>query len=106
VKTLIKGKPLKQPWGFAIAPSNFGTFSNALLISNNVNAGDINAFDPNTGAFLGTLKTSAGKVIHINQIWGIEFGGGTSSNGNTNSLYYTAGPKNNANGIFGVINAD
>ncbi|MGA8301970.1 MAG: TIGR03118 family protein, partial [Terriglobales bacterium] len=106
VKTLIKGKPLQQPFGFAIAPSNFGTFSNALLISNNVNAGEINAFDPNTGAFLGTIKTSAGKVIHVNQIWGIEFGGGSSANGATNSLYYTAGPKNNADGIFGVINPD
>jgi hypothetical protein len=39
----------------------------------------------------------------INQIWGIEFGGGTSSNGNTNQLYYAAGPDNNLHGVFGKI---
>lgn len=104
VKTLIKGKPLNQPWGFAVAPSNFGPLSGTLLVSNNTNMGTINGFNPTTGAFVGTIKTSAGKMIHINQLWGIEFGGGTSANGNTNQLFYTAGPKNNANGQFGVIN--
>jgi uncharacterized protein (TIGR03118 family) len=104
VKTLISGKVLNQPWGFAMAPSNFGPLSNTLLISNNTNTGTINGFNPTTGAFVGTIKTAAGKPIHINQIWGIEFGGGTSANGQTNQLFYTAGPKNNANGLFGVIN--
>ena len=104
LKTLIKGKPLNQPFGFAIAPSNFGVLSNTLLISNNTNTGTINGFDPTTGAFVGAIKNSAGKMIHINQIWGIEFGGGSAANGNTNQLFYTAGPKNNLAGIFGVIN--
>jgi uncharacterized protein (TIGR03118 family) len=106
VKTLIHGKPLNQPWGIAVAPSNFGTLSNTLLISNNTNSGTINGFDLTTGAFVGTIATSDGKPIHINQLWGIEFGGGTSSNGNTNQLFYTAGPKNNLEGIFGVINVE
>jgi uncharacterized protein (TIGR03118 family) len=106
VKTLIKGKPLNQPWGFAMAPSNFGALSNTLLISNNTNSGTINGFNPTTGAFVGTITGSNGKAIHINQLWGIEFGGGNANNGNTNQLFYTAGPKNNADGIFGVINAD
>jgi uncharacterized protein (TIGR03118 family) len=104
VKTLIHGKPLNQPWGFAVAPSNFGPLSGTLLISNNTNSGTINGFNLTTGAFVGTVVTSANKPIHINQLWGIEFGGGTSSNGNTNQLFYTAGPKNNLNGIFGVVN--
>lgn len=104
VKTLIHGKPLNQPWGFAVAPANFGPLSNTLLISNNTNAGTINGFDLTTGAFVGTMLNSSGKAIHFPQIWGIEFGGGTASNGNTNQLFYTAGPKNNLNGIFGVIN--
>ncbi len=104
VKTLIKGKPLNQPWGFAVAPPNFGPLSNALLISNNTNTGTINGFNPTTGAFVGTITNAAKKPIHINQLWGIEFGGGTSSNGNTNQLFYTAGPDNNLDGVFGVIN--
>lgn len=105
VKTFIHGKPLNQPWGFAVAPSNFGALSSTLLISNNTNSGTINGFNPTTGALVGTVKTAAGKAIHINQLWGIEFGGGTPANGNTNQLFYTAGPKNNLNGLFGVINA-
>jgi uncharacterized protein (TIGR03118 family) len=104
VKHLIKGKPLNQPWGIAMAPSNFGPLSNTLLISNNINiAGTINGFNPTTGAFVGTIKNAAGKAIAIDQLWGIEFGGGTPSNGKTNNLYFTAGPNNNVNGTFGVI---
>jgi uncharacterized protein (TIGR03118 family) len=108
VKTLIHGKPLNKPWGFAIAPANFGTLSNTLLISNNTASGTINGFNPTTGALVGTVLNGAGKQagkpIHIAELWGIEFGGGTSENGNTNQLYYTAGPKEYDNGIFGVIN--
>ena len=103
VKTLIQGSPLNQPWGFAMAPSNFGPLSNTLLISNNTNTGTINGFNPTSGALVGTVKNKAGKPIKINQLWAIEFGGGTAANGNTNQLFYTAGPKNNLNGIFGVI---
>ena len=107
VKTLVaKSKQLNEPWGFAMAPSNFGVFSNALLVSNDVNAGTVVAFDPNTGAFLGTLSTSAGKKIVVGGAWGIEFGGGDPQNGNTNSLYVVGGPKNDTAGIYGVINAD
>jgi uncharacterized protein (TIGR03118 family) len=103
VKTLISGTPLNQPWGFAVAPSNFGPLSGTLLISNNTNTGTINGFNPTTGTFVGTVVNAKGKPYIINQLWGIEFGGGSSSNGNTNQLFYTAGPKNNANGLFGVI---
>jgi len=103
VKTLISGAPLNQPWGFAVAPSNFGPLSNTLLISNNTNTGTINGFNLTTGAFVGTVVNALGKPYKINQLWGIEFGGGTPANGKTNQLFYTAGPKNNANGLFGVI---
>jgi uncharacterized protein (TIGR03118 family) len=108
VKTLIHGKPLDKPWGFAVAPSDFGTLSNTLLISNNTASGTINGFNPATGAFVGTADNAtgkqAGKPIHISGLWGIEFGGGTASNGNANQLFYTAGPKNYVDGVFGVIN--
>ena len=61
-----------------------------LLISNNTNRGTINAFNPSTGKFVGTVTGANGKAITINQLWGIEFGGGTSSNGQTNQLFWTA----------------
>ena len=102
-KPLIHGAPLNQPWGIAGAPSNFGPFSNTLLISNNTNTGTINAFDPFTGQFVGTLKHHDGRPIVIDQLWGIDFGDGLGKNGAPNQLYFAAGPKNNLTGTFGVI---
>jgi uncharacterized protein (TIGR03118 family) len=95
---------LNQPWGFAIAPSNFGPLSNTLLISNNLNkSGVINGFNAVTGQFVGLIKDSSGKAIAIDQLWAIKMGGGTSSNGAANQLFFTAGPSNNLAGTFGVI---
>jgi uncharacterized protein (TIGR03118 family) len=105
LKQLISGGVLNQAWGFAIAPKNFGEFSNTLLVSNNVNDGSINAFNAITGQFVGALRDASGEIIHIDQLWGIQFGDGTGSNGNTNQLFFTAGPNNNFAGLFGVINA-
>ena len=103
VKQLAAGAPLNQPWGMAIAPSNFGKLSNTLLVSNNTDHGTINGFNLQTGQFVGTV-TSNGKNIVIDQLWGIMFGGGTANNGRTNQLFFTAGPAGNLAGTFGVIN--
>jgi uncharacterized protein (TIGR03118 family) len=103
VRQLAQGAPLNQPWGFAVAPNNFGKLSNTLLVSNNTNNGTINAFNLASGDFVGTIRDANGKDIIINQLWGIEFGGGTANNGRTNQLFFTAGPANNLAGTFGVI---
>jgi uncharacterized protein (TIGR03118 family) len=103
-KRFAHGKPLNQAWGFAVAPTNFGTFSKALLVTNNTSTGSINAYNLTTGKLLGTLSNSSGKALSINGLWGIEFGGGggSSSNGAKNQLFFTAGP-NDTDGYFGVI---
>jgi uncharacterized protein (TIGR03118 family) len=101
-KHFAHGKPLNQPWGFAVAPANFGPLSNTLLITNNATVGNINGYNVNTGKLVGTMLNTAGHALSINGIWGIEFGGGTSSNGQKNQLFYTAGP-NDTDGYFGVI---
>jgi uncharacterized protein (TIGR03118 family) len=103
LKRVASGTPLNQPWGLAIAPKNFGPLSNTLLVSNNTNSGTINAFNAITGQFVGTVKDANGATIHINQLWGIVFGGGTPANGNTNQLFFTSGPDNNQAGLFGFI---
>lgn len=103
VRQLIAGDHLAQPWGFAVAPKNFGPLSNALLVSNNTNRGTINGYNLETGQFVGAVKDTNGKPIHIDQLWGIEFGGGTAKNGRTNQLFFTAGPSGNLAGTFGVI---
>jgi uncharacterized protein (TIGR03118 family) len=104
IKHFAHGKPLNQAWGFAEAPANFGTFSKALLVSNNTATGAINAYSLTTGKLLGTLENASGKALSINGLWGLEFGGGggSSSNGATNQLFFTAGP-NDLDGYFGVI---
>jgi uncharacterized protein (TIGR03118 family) len=104
LKRLVQGFPLNQPWGMAGAPTNFGLLSNTLLISNNLNfSGTINAFNAFNGDFVGPIKDATGKAIQIDQLWGIEFGGGTANNGGKNQLFFTAGPSNNLAGTFGVI---
>jgi len=96
--------PLHSPWGIALAPPDFGPMSNAILISNNTSRGRVNAFDPNSGEFLGPLRDASGKAIEIDNVWAIQFGhdggpGGTPHN----SLFFTAGPDGYAHGLFGVI---
>ena len=100
--------PLHSPWGMALAPVDFGPFSNALLIANNIPKGRINAFDPSTGQFLGTLRDATGQPIVIDQVWGILFGGDApmNTNGLHNQLFFTAGPSNYAHGTFGVISVE
>jgi uncharacterized protein (TIGR03118 family) len=83
VKTLVQNQILNQAWGIALAPSNFGPLSNALLVSNNSNDGTINGFDFKTGRFVGTIRDQRGRVIVLNNLWGIAFGGGTTANGAT-----------------------
>ena len=102
MKRFTQGGRLNQPWGMAVAPKNFGTLSGTLLVSNNTAMGNINGFNRTTGKLVGTVKNSMGKAIAISGLWGIEFGGGSSLNGNKNQLFFTAGPSD-TNGYFGVI---
>jgi uncharacterized protein (TIGR03118 family) len=92
VRQLAQGKPLNNPWGFAVAPKNFGKLSNTLLVSNNTKSGTINAFSLGRGQFVGTVKDTNGKDIAIDELWGIEFGKGTANNGRANQFFFTAGP--------------
>lgn len=104
LKHLAQGAPLNQPWGMAAAPANFGPLSNTLLVTNNIDKdGTINSFNGITGEFVGTIRDTIGRPIHIDQLWGIEFGGGSPANGAKNELFFTAGPNNNKNGTFGSI---
>jgi uncharacterized protein (TIGR03118 family) len=98
--------PLHSPWGVAVAPADFGPMSNALLITNNISRGRVNAFDPGSGAFLGPLRDATGQPIEIDGLWGIQFGHDGGPNGAHNQLFFTAGSNNYGDGIFGVITLD
>jgi uncharacterized protein (TIGR03118 family) len=97
---------LENPWGIVQAPADFGAFSNDILIGNVEGDGNINAFDPVTGASLGQLRHPDGTPVAIPGLWDLTFGGGSKSNGQTNQLFFDAGPNapNPAgNGLFGMI---
>ncbi len=102
IKTFTKSKNLNEPWGLALAPKNFGKASNAILVGNLGN-GRINAFDANSGKFIGALENTKGKAIVIDGLWGLAFGQGGGKNGQPDQLFFTAGPNDYVNGSFGVI---
>jgi uncharacterized protein (TIGR03118 family) len=104
MKTLISGGPLNSPWGVAIAPATFGKFANDLLVGN-FGDGTINAFDSNTGAFLGTLQDADGKNIVIPGLWALLVGNG-GNGGDKDSVFFTAGPGGQKHGLLGSIQAN
>ncbi len=62
VKTLIQGPHSEPGLGYSRwLRANFGPLSNTLLISNNSVHGTINAFDPVTGKFVGTIRDEHGR---------------------------------------------
>ncbi|MDB5821188.1 MAG: hypothetical protein JWQ11_4828, partial [Rhizobacter sp.] len=98
------GGALDAPWGFAMAPSGFGRFAGMLLVGN-FGDGRINAYDPVTGAFQGTLGDNAGAPLVIDGLWAIAFGNDLLSQPST-TLFYTAGPANETHGLYGRIDAN
>jgi uncharacterized protein (TIGR03118 family) len=95
---------LNSPWGLALAPADFGKFSNDVLVGD-FGDGRINVFDPVTGAFLDQLRDGNGNAITINGLWGLAFGNGGLS-GNTDTLFFAAGFNDEADGLFGSIEPD
>jgi uncharacterized protein (TIGR03118 family) len=95
---------LNAPWGVTRATDGFGRFSGDILIGNFGNQGNfagwINVFDQD-GENLGALRDAKGKPISIDGLWSLVFG--TFLNSDADTLYFTAGPKQQQNGLFGKI---
>jgi uncharacterized protein (TIGR03118 family) len=94
---------LNSPWGVALAPTGFGELGGALWIGNFGN-GQINAFDPESGKFLSKVRDPKGKAILIDGLWTITFGSNNDNGGAANTLYFTAGPNGETDGLFGSLN--
>ncbi len=101
IKQLAFGGALNAPWGMTMAPANFGSLSDMLLVAN-FGDGRINAYDPDTGRFAGVLSGADGSPIVIDGLWGIAFGNGINSQP-ANTLFFTAGPSDEAHGLYGRI---
>ena len=66
----------------------FWEFPGALLVGN-FGDGHINAYDPNTGAFLGTLLDTSNNPLFIDGLWALVFD-------STGTLYFSSGPNSEA----------
>jgi uncharacterized protein (TIGR03118 family) len=97
---LITGGVLDAPWGITLAPALFPIFGGDLLVGN-FGDGRVNAFDPTTGALLGTLTDSSNNPISNPGLWGIGFR--TASGFDPNALYFVAGINGEQDGLFGEI---
>ena len=100
--------PLASPWGVAIAPSSFGKLGGDLLVGNfsfvpGV-ADMINAFNPVTDALVGSIDVNPGMGNTPGGLWSIVFGG-SGSDGNPNTLFFTDGINGETGGLFGSITA-
>jgi uncharacterized protein (TIGR03118 family) len=99
LKRFAEGGALNAPWGVVQAPPGFGDLGNTILVGN-FGDGTINIFSPD-GQFCGQLKGSNGKPLVNPFLWTLVFGGASKTSPDT--LYFSSGPNNQANGLFGMI---
>jgi len=98
---------LNAPWGLALAPATFGRFGGDLLVGN-FGDGHVNAYQEmpdGTFELIGSLRTTDGRKLVIDGLWALQFGHGTVNNGPLDTLFFTAGPNDEADGLFGTITA-
>ena len=102
-QTLILGSDLAAPWGIALAPASFGPFGGDLLVGNfSFLNSEINAFDPTSGAPLGTIPVDPGAGQMPGGLWALNFGIG-GMNGDPNTLYITDGVDGENHGLFAAL---
>ncbi|MFL6447448.1 MAG: TIGR03118 family protein [Bryobacteraceae bacterium] len=99
-RLISTGGQLDQPWGIVVAPASWGAFANDLLVGNFGN-GEINAFNPTTGAFVGTVTDSNGQPIVNSGLWALATRTGPGFN--PNAVYFAAGINGETQGLFGTI---
>jgi uncharacterized protein (TIGR03118 family) len=98
VERFATGGNLNAPWGMVLTPSTFGPLGGNFWIGN-FGDGMINTFDT-MGNSKGQPMDSKGQPLVVDGLWALVFGNG-SNNAATTSLYFTAGPNMESEGIFG-----
>jgi uncharacterized protein (TIGR03118 family) len=101
LQRLVSRGELDSPWAVTLAPSTFGAFGGDILVGNFGN-GRIDAYDPASGEFQGRLSGPGGGPIAIDGLWGLRFAPATPGAG-PNTLFFTAGLNDEADGLFGTI---
>jgi uncharacterized protein (TIGR03118 family) len=115
LRRLQHGDWLNAPWGVALAPLDFGTFSHALLVGQfagggtSEGSGTIAAYDLATGTFMGLVQDATGKPLSINGIWALSPGNSAAvgsydpAGSPASELYFTAGTDHGTGGLFGYL---
>jgi uncharacterized protein (TIGR03118 family) len=93
-------REINSPWGIALAPRSFGRHNDRLLVGN-FGSGTIMVFEVD-GDFRGLLKDADDNPIVIEGLWALTFGNGVSA-GDSDTLYFTAGPEDETHGLFGSL---
>ena len=121
IKRFASRGPLNSPWGVVQAPASFfdnndngnnednsgsnkgkGMHDNEpIMLIGNFGDGYINAYSLD-GEFLGQLK-SHGKAIQIDGLWALSFPPATATTIDPDRLYFTAGPDDEKDGLFGYL---
>ncbi|HEY7374282.1 MAG TPA: TIGR03118 family protein [Polyangia bacterium] len=109
LQRLISGGQLNSPWGLVFAPDNdkqaidlaVGNFGDGMIniynLSLNTTALRIDA------VWEGALGNAAtGKPLVIDGLWALAFGSGKAGF-EADEIYFTAGPNDEANGLFGSL---
>ena len=100
-KRLVSRGKLNSPWAVVSAQSAFGSAGGDLLIGN-FGDGLIGAYDATTGAFRGFLHDANNASIVINGLWDLTFGVGAAP---ATTLYFSAGPNDENDGLLGTLTA-
>lgn len=102
VRRFASGGKLNAPWGITDVPASFfkGENAQSAILIGNFGDGKINAYTPD-GKFINQLKVN-NKVVVIDGLWEITLPP-TTSIIDQNRLYFTAGPADERDGLFGYL---
>jgi len=101
VRRVASNGSLNAPWGVAKASSRFGLYSDDLLIGN-FGDGQIHAYSADSDEDRGVLNDKNGAPIVIDGLRDLKFGNNKLA-GDSDSLYFTAGPADESHGLFGRL---
>ncbi|HEY1260885.1 MAG TPA: TIGR03118 family protein [Stellaceae bacterium] len=103
LQRLVSNSQLAAPWGMTLAPQGFGEFGGDLLVGNfSFKASEINAFDPTSGIFEGTIPIDPGSGNDPGGLWALIFGNGAAG-GDPNTLFFTDGINGETDGLFAAL---
>jgi len=91
LRRLVSNGNLNAPWGLALVEGD-------ELWVGNFGDGQINNYDPTTGAFLGTISRADGTPLEFDGLWDLLTLG--------DGVYFTAGIADEEHGLFGIITED